>query len=486
MHVQFLNSPAFAIDENGQLSRSAVWLLSCDNTEDDVVKSAEQWAGSINAPWRVPATDGQSYTLDESSVITRINCKPLDSRSCEVTFYGVDPAAADTLQIIPDSFKFERRKDLTEHKSAQFKFNGNAETMLPAIGDTLDWAGSNYRCEAVSVKTRTNGSSIASIEAVNTAITSAGAVTSIESSDFRQIKSADWLLLPEALEDFLNANQLHAAAAWAGENYYISSIKTQSADSANRTLVTLQARYSDMKMIEVLRHEEVVAMENFYDVPKTLQVWTSIWRARAEDKAIFESMLGSSAGEWTGNYNTIVNKVEPKRISDQEYEYTLEARYPEDIGKSPNFRDWRDDDLPDRVEYYIRTGSLRMSAVQCGYSYRSNGNYVMLNRWQPQLQCPLDTTAPLPVNWINQPVKILEVVEVSYQRGSSTENLFAYTDFFSNRTFLGYVGNIYGSFLCHDLDIDDVTDSRNREFTRITKIYRLAPVNRQWNQFYWI
>ena len=297
MHVQFLNSPAFAIDETGKLTRSAVWLLCCDTPQEDIAQLAEQWAGSVGSPWRVPDAAGESYLADNSMQITQINCKPLDSCSCEVTLYGTKVTAENSLIAIPGSFTFERRKDLSEYRSCRFKLRGSPEEILPVPGDLIAWAGNGYRCESVEVTGDPSGESVVCITAVNTSITGASDVVSESSSDFQQIKKGSWLILPDALEDFLAANKLHSAAPWAGKNYYVSHIKTQDADSANRTLVTLQARYADLKMIESLRHEEVVAMPTFYGSPKKLLVWTSVWRARPEDQMFFESMLGNNAGD---------------------------------------------------------------------------------------------------------------------------------------------------------------------------------------------
>jgi hypothetical protein len=43
-----------------------------------------------------------------------------------------------------------------------------------------------------------------------------------------------------------------------------------------------------------------------------------------------------------------------------------------------------------------------------------------------------------------------------------------------------------GNFLRYDIDVDDITDSRDRRWTRITQIYRLPPMGYRWNSYYWI
>jgi hypothetical protein len=94
---------------------------------------------------------------------------------------------------------------------------------------------------------------------------------------------------------------------------------------------------------------------------------------------------------------------------------------------------------------------------------------------------------PLPRNWINQPVKLLEILEVSYLKGPSKDNIQSVSSWFtaqriSNATLAGISGN----YLRSDLKVDDITDSCHRKWTRITKVYRKSPANHTWNPQYWI
>jgi len=202
---------------------------------------------------------------------------------------------------------------------------------------------------------------------------------------------------------------------------------------------------------------------------------------------LFEAMLGTSAYEWTQDAKAIVCKVTPKRISDCEFEYTLEARYPESIGINYSHQYWKDRDIAERVEYYTRVGEMRFSPLQCGYTYRYNGVYTALNNWRAADQCPLDTANPLPVNWINQPLKLLEILEVSYLEGTSQSNIRTICSWFTGQRITSTsLAGVSGNFLRYDLEVDDMTDSRNRKWTRITKVYRKSPANYNWNAQYWV
>ncbi|MBE6403779.1 MAG: hypothetical protein E7039_08680 [Lentisphaerae bacterium] len=485
MQIQFLNSPDFTINADGKLERSGSWLLSSDDTDGEITGLAEEWAGSINDPWRIPSADGSSYTPDPVLKVQHIECKALDSRHCRIKFTAstTSPTGGEMPEAITGSFRFERKNDLTEYKIISYKLPQNDLSLLPPSGSIIDWAGSDYRCEAVTVQENSNQLFTAEIRAVNIAIELAGRIKSEKNHD-EEFKIGSWQIMPDALEDFLQNNILHTPAVWAGENFYIYKIATEPADSATRTQVTLTARRSKLEMLEALRSEEIVAMP--MDIPDKRLVWQSRWRATAEDREIFENKLGNTAEDWTNDDQMVVCKITPKRISDCEFEYLLEARYPEDIGREYNF-DSRDLDLPDRHEYYTRVGEIRLSASQCGYTWRHNGIYRAITNWLPAQLCPLVTTMPLAQRWINQPVKVLEIVEVSFLAGTSAKNISQIISWFtSQRVSNTTIAGISGSFLRYDLEIDDITDSYNRDWTRISRVYRKSPDNYDWNSTYWL
>ena len=488
MYIQFLNAPGFTIDNDNMLHRSGSWMLTADDDPNgDIALQAQAWAGSIGDAWRQPSDTGDSYEADPEFSVTQIKCQALDSKSCIVTFEASAVQKSGLLEAVSGSCIFERCCDLSEHKTIQYILSNSNIDTLPQVGDVIDWAGSNYRCESLNCRIVNQTVLHVTLKAVNTAVTPDGRIVTAFDNDHGQTKKGSWLITPEALEDFLNRNQLNMPALWAGENYYISSVQTEPADSARCTSVTLTARNSELKLLEVMRSEEIVCMADMQQ-PEKLFIWNSVWRASDNDRLQFEAMLGESAESWTNDPHAIVSKVTPRRISDCEFEYLLEARYPESIDISGiRGRYWRDRDLPDRHEYYTRVGELRFSPRQCGYRYSYNGHYRKLKTWQPEALCPLRTSDPLPLNWVNQPVKLLEIVEVTYLHGTSAKNLEDITPWFTeSRISSSEIAGVSGSFLRYDLDVDDITDNRGREWTRITKVYRKAPENYTWNSNYWV
>ena len=269
MQVQFLNAPEFQIDSQGILQRSGSWLLCAEAGDPEISQMAMEWAGSVGDHWREPNTAGDGFTLNTDLQITKISCQALDSSCCTIKFTG-SPAdstgsapGGNEPQIIRTQYRFERKKDLSEYKTAEFSIPAGGNFTLPAAGDMIDWAGENFRCESVTETVKTDQSRLITITAVNTAVALNGAISSCIKTDSCEIKSGVWKVLPEALDDFLSGNALYAPASWAGENFYISEVKTSPADSAQQTLVSLQARKSSLQMLEALRSEEIVAMNDF-------------------------------------------------------------------------------------------------------------------------------------------------------------------------------------------------------------------------------
>ncbi len=484
MLVQFLDAPGFAIAENGELTRSARWLLSADPDDGDFGVAAMLWAGTVGSAWRTPNAAGDGYSPDDTLRITKVHCKVLDASSCEIHYSGA--SRLGSAAAIPGTYRLERRANLEEFKQNTFKVPAlMLANFLPAIGDTIDWAGGEYRCEKVEVSENSDDTFNVQITAVNTAIRAEGDITTEDNAEFEQLKTGVWLVRADALADFLSTHAVHATAAdWAGENFYIHEVATAPANSARRTRVTLKARLARLKLIEALRHESIASLGG--TSPECEIVWTSRWHGAAADKAIFENQLGADASDWAEN-GFIVSRITPQRISDCEYEYALEARQPETIIPDEKRKYWTDRDLPDRHEYYIRVGEVRFSPLQCGYCWGYRGNYTQLGNWIAARQCPLVATAPLDRRWINQALKLLEVVEISYLSGRSSGHISTIAGWLvGGRVDNSTLAGVSGSWLKVDLDVDDVTDSRDRHWTKISKVYRRAPRGYSWNGNYWV
>ncbi len=484
MLIQCLNAPEFTVAENGEITRSARWLLCAEADDGDFAVAAMLWAGAANGDWRVPNAAGDGYTPDHAVRIGKVDCKVIDAGSCEIHYTGLPRLGAVTR--VPGAFRFERRANLEEYQYDSFRVPAEAfNTFLPAIGQSLNWNGGVYVCESAEARLELDGNYRIDLTAVNTAVRAEGEITTEDTAEFESLKQGVWLVTPSALAEFLTAHAIHAdASAWAGEGFYIHHVATAPAHSGNRTQVTLQARHAALKLIEARRTERLAAFGSSETAEKEI-IWTGRWRVTAQDRAIFENQLGASAAEWAEE-NFIISRITPERVSDCEYEYTLEARLPETI-LSDNTPYWHDRDLPDRNEFYARVGEIRFTPRQCGYCWSYLGQYVLLANWSPSAQCPLVTTVPLDPRWINQGVKLLEVVAVNYLAGPSGRNLSTIRNWLAGaKVVRATLAGITGNWLKVDLNVDDLTDSRDRRWTRITKIYRQPPAQYEWNSLFWV
>ena len=58
------------------------------------------------------------------------------------------------------------------------------------------------------------------------------------------------------------------------------------------------------------------------------------------------------------------------------------------------------------------------------------------------------------------------------------------TEWISTRVFNGKVGKYQGSYLKSDLQSKEIYDNHGNIWTKITRVYDLAPDGAEWNQYY--
>ena len=406
----------------------------------------------------------------------------LDASSCEITYDGVPRVGAVTR--VPGAYKLERRANLEEHQSDTFQVPANSlNSFLPAVGDSVNWNGTAATCIGSTASEQPDGSYRVTVTAVSGTVRAQGEITSTEDADFESVKQGVWTVADSRLAAFLAEHAVHeSAASWAGSGFYIFHQATEPGERGF-TKVTLQARQGKLKMIEACRSEELLS--GGADAAADI-VWRSRWRARPGDRALFTGSLGSDASGWAEN-GFVVSRITPKRISDCEYEYTLEARRPESIVLPGPKIYWLDDDLPDRVEVRLRGASMQFTAAQCGYCWNYRGQYTLIRNWNPLTDCPLVASAPLGSNRIQQSVPVQEAVVTSYRSGSALDNAVNFVDWTAGgRVISDTIAGIAGSWLKMSVTVEDFTDRRERGWTRVVEVFRLAPPNEVWNSGYWI
>jgi len=482
MLIQCLNVPEYSIGEDGAVCRSARWLLCADPTDVNFALAAALWAGEVHGDWRVPNQDGDGYTTDPTVRIARIGCKMLDASSCEITYEGVPRVGAVTR--LPGAYQLERRANLEEYQSDTFQVPAKAlNAFLPAVGDAVNWNGTAATCIGNVAKEQPDGSYLVTVTAVSGTIRAQGEISGTEDAEFASVKQGVWVVADSRLAAFLAENAVHASAAtWAGEGFYIFH-QAAVPDERGYTKVTLQARQGKLRLIEACRSEELLSggADGTAEV-----IWKSRWRVRPEDRELFSGSLGSDASEWAER-GFVVSRVTPKRVSDCEYEYTLEARRPESIVPGGQSIYWLDDDLPDRVEVKLRGAFVQFSAGQCGYCWNYRGQYTLLRNWNPADDCPIVTGTPLNRRWIQQTVPVLEAVVTTYRAGAARSHAGSFIGWHSGgRVVRKTIAGFTGSWLKMSVAAENFTDRRGRTWTRVTEVFRRPPANEAWNTGYWI
>ena len=482
MLIQCLNVPEYTIGPDGAVCRSARWLLCAEPVDVNFALAVALWAGEVHGDWRVPNQDGDGYTADPTVRIARIGCKMLDASSCEITYEGVPRVGAVTR--LPGAYQLERRANLEEYQSDTFQVPAKAlNSFLPAVGDAVNWNGTAATCIGNVAREQPDGSYLVTVTAVSGTIRAQGEISSIEDADFESVRQGVWVVADSRLAAFLEENAVHASAAtWAGEGFYIFH-QTAVPDERGYTKVTLQARQGKLKLIEACRSEELLSGGTEGTAES---VWKSRWRVRPEDCERFSGLLGKDASDWAES-GFVVSRIVPKRISDCEYEYTLEARRPESIIPSGLSTYWLDDDLPGRVEVKLRGAFVQFSAGQCGYCWNYRGQYALLRNWNPARDCPVVTSTPLDRRWVQQPVPVQEALVTHYYAGDARDNAKYFIRWNSGgRVVQETIADCTGSWLKMSITVENFTDRRGRTWTRVIEVFRKPPANEDWNALYWI
>lgn len=280
-------------------------------------------------------------------------------------------------------------------------------------------------------------------------------------------------------DSFRGSLQLYSPAEWAGKNYYLEAFEEKKTNAGS--IFKLKAREIHTRMLSMSQKEKFNGFAISGNCCREV-IYQSIWQAHADNINDFKELTGTSAS-WCNDDN-IITEVIPEKISPVEYRIKIEAQR----RSNPALHDFYDNDnyefLGNRVDIDCELVDYRFSARECGYYLHSSGLYDLLPEWDPMQECPLITDTALPLRFANTTQKILRISETIYKRGSMTRNINDMIEWGQNRIFNGSVGDFRGSYLKNDLFAKETYDNHGVQWSKITRVYDLAPANTQWNPYY--
>ncbi len=491
MRVTHYNNIDFNIDDKGNISRKSIWHVMDDDTTaggnwTGLRDLAEEWAGSPGDDWRIPGSNSQSYTTDDSCVITGIEFKALSRFMYEVEFTGIQKHLEAEMIGNPD---IHTSQSAEVEKSAKWRVHADSiDDLLPAIGDILSWAGELYMCAEIDCSSREGGEYDVSLRAKDMSVLMIGNPVFIRNSKLESEKSAKWRVSTSAYDEFLETYDINSdASSWAGDGYYVTELNADPVGALGY-YVEVKARHIGVKLLDISKTVEYKG----YDLSgnlKTAVVYIGKWQVHIDSQDQFNDLCGESAEDWAEENFTVVS-VNPVRISEIEYEYTLKARDLDSDTSGLNYEYDPRDNLSSRNDVTAFPSEFTLSPEQCGWMLQ-NGNFIKLNdyesdSWDSDSDCPFNVSNELNRSLINRTLPTLGLEEITYYKGNGAKHVSKLANWDSSSTVLKdyTIGNYSGNWRKLGQKSSMELDNRGDTWTKITRYYQKAPGDYTWNSGY--
>ena len=452
------------VNEFDEHEKSAVWRIHAD--------SLEGWLPKIGDPLSWAGADYQ--------------CVSISSRQSACGEWEVKLTARDMSVLMIGNPSFTSNNNLERFSSARWRVRKDAiENFLAAhaVNTAAEWAGDGYIVTDVSSEANGASGYYVMLTAREMSVLMVGNPAFKCSNSLERVISARWRVGSDAMEDFLAAHEINGdASGWAGEDYYITEISSQP-DGVQGYLVTIEARHVGVRKLDVKRRETFGGYDIFGSLRREI-VWTGRWRVHRDNKQDFENITGSSAADWAEE-GYIVTSVDPSRISDMEYEYTVEAKSPEFSNlASMQYKNDRTN-LSSRVDVMVDSGTFILSAEQCGWSKADDGGYDEIADWDPDTNCPFQTEDTLDKEIIGGELLCAILTVSTYRRGETRRHVADEVRWTNSSRIVNNADGNEGDWRKIEIKADIINDSRGDVWTKVSKKYMHAPAGFKWNPDFW-
>jgi hypothetical protein len=452
------------VNEFGEREKSAGWRIHADSMEDWLPKigDALSWAGA----------DCQ--------------CVNISSRQLACREWEVKLTARDTSVLMIGNPSFKHNNNLESFSSAKWRVSKDAiEAFLVAhaVNTAAEWAGDNYVVTAISSEANGASGYYVTLEARDMSVLMIGNPSFKHNNSLESFSSAKWRVGKNAIEDFLATHEINNdASGWAGEGYYVTEISSQP-DGMQGYLVTIEARHVGIRKIDVKRRETFAGYDIFGNLKREI-VWTGRWRVHRDNKQDFENITGFSAADWAEE-GYIVTSVDPSRISDMEYEYTVEAKSPENSNLA--LMHYKNDrtNLASRIDVMVDSGTFILSAEQCGWIKNDEGKYDEIEDWLFGASCPFQTEDMLEKEMIGSELLCAVLTVSTYRRGETRRHVTAEVQWANSSRIVSNADGHEGDWRKIEIKADIINDSRGDVWTKVSKKYMHAPASFKWNPNFW-
>lgn len=487
MIVQNLYHANLKIDAVGTVTLESAWQLARNEPAAELealLDEARAWAGKIGDPFRVPQADG-SFDLSDTVRVAGIEIRPSGLSGCRVVYSGSEFAAEGGGSAVPAAMGSVSNiydPDGTHRRKCRFRAPTTlSAALIPVPGRVLDWEGGAFVCESCAV----TSSELAvefEVTARETALAELGLPVSGFDDDGFETKQTVWFVAAAGYGTFTALHPVGGAEAWAGERFLLVSLESRPVGRIGYE-VTLHARKAETRLLSQVRTEEFSGIARSGAVMREI-VWLARWRVVAEELPEFFLLTGTVPADWA-EPGCIITKVTPKRLSDMEYEVTVEAQHNGNPGLYVRYTTEDRSGLDTRTDVAVDLVEFHVTAEMAGYRKLPDGQYLPIVNWNAPRSCPFLAEERLSEMMIEKIVRCLVITESIYVSGgvaAQVENLTAWTDI---RVVIGTVAGISGSYLKIAQRCKETYDDSGRLYTRITRSYQKSPRGWNWSTNFW-
>jgi hypothetical protein len=216
-------------------------------------------------------------------------------------------------------------------------------------------------------------------------------------------------------------------------------------------------------------------------------VYTGKWQVHRDNIEDFETLIGESAADWADE-GYIVTSINPVKLSDVEYEYTLEAKNTDNTSASPA----QDDDrskLSERQDFYPGSADFKIDGAMSGWTTKDNKKILITaagGTWDPAEECPFVVTGPMDKKYYERVIQCLTVQSTQYKKKDPMQMLPTFKELYEatiiNAVMFGYSG---GSWRATKQEGEKILDNAGNAWTKYTITWMCAPFDWVWNATYW-
>lgn len=419
----------------------------------------------------------ESYTPDWASdgyVLEKMDCTPDDDFGYFVEFTA-RKIATELVSVLTDE------KDGTRTVTAVYRVKkSDEEKFSNLVGTVPVFASDQFIITRVVQKILTPVLlEITVVASERTGGVQLGDASVNRTEEGTDLKKADFFLTPEEADTFRESLQIGGHAEWAGENYFLEAVVEK--ETADGIKFELTASEIFTRMLSMSQTEKFTGF-SADGTPCREVIYTSIWQVTPDDLNSFFNTTGTNAA-WADD-DAVITEISPKQKSPLEYRVTVKAerRTNPELHKTYNNENY--ESLSNRVDLDCELVDFRFSPKDCGYFINSDGLYNLIPGWLPGSECPIVSDAALHPRYINAIVKILRISETTYKKGSMHRTIEDMISWNNTRVYNGRIGNYSGSYLKCDLNAKEIYDSHGVQWTKITKIYDMAPNGTSWNPYH--